>query len=238
MVRGVDADWQFHERRRSVRFKCRHKVDLLSGEDDNKTVAYVLNYSMGGVRISYPGNLKVGDKVKLRFPHPLQGVTVKAVSCEVLWRRKNSKTLEMLAGLKFLESGERMSQSWIAYFFREREASANDLKESRKSVRMSCKLDVVARSAEDRAVGQMLNLGLDGALIKINRPAEVGDLWLLDVSGLSSLAPLHFKASVLSCDMGPDGMYAQRVEFGPSEEEMQKIHRKYLLTLSKDFWDE
>lgn len=237
MVRGVDADWQFTERRRAIRCKCRHKVDLLQGPEENKSVAYVLNYSLGGVRLGNPGNIKVGEKVKLRFPHPLPGYPVKSLECEVLWRRKNTKSLEMLAGLKFLEPKERMMSSWIAYFFAERKATTSDLKEDRKSVRVACKLEVIARSEEDRAVGEAVNIGLGGALIIINRPSEIGDELSLDIGGLSSFPAMHFKGRVESNSVTDTGMYAQRVKFVERDDEMLKLLGKYMLALSKDFWD-
>lgn len=240
MVRGIDADWNFGERRRCLRFNCRHKVELYQGDDDKqeRSTAYVLNYGLGGVRIAFPGNLKVGEKIKLKFPHPLPGVTARTLACEIVWRRKNSKTLEMLAGAKFTEPKDRMSASWIAYFFRERGSAAGDLRENRKYYRADCKLDVVARSDADRAVGEVHNLSLGGAFLRVNRPAEAGDEWLLDISGLSSYEGMHFKGKVLSCEMGEAGMYEQRIEFAHEDQEMVKLLRKYILTLSKDFWTE
>lgn len=239
MVRGIDADWDFSERRRCVRFSCRHKVDLVREDDkkNDKSVAYVLNYGVGGVRITFPKSLKVGEKVKLRFPHPLPGFSVRTLECEVIWRRKNPKTLEMLAGLKFLEGKERMQSSWVAYFLRERGASAGDIREDRAWVRSDCELEVVARSDEDRAVGRIKNIGMGGALVALNRPAEPKDEWGLDISGLSSLPAMHIRCQVKSCDMGEDGMYVQRVEFAPIKDEtMAKLIRKYMLALHKDFW--
>ena len=238
MVRGVDADWDFSERRRCVRFTCRHKVDLVHEEDDGgKNVAYVLNYGVGGVRITYPKSLKIGEKIKLRFPHPLPGFSVRTLECEVIWRRKNPKTLEMLAGLKFVEGKERMQSSWVAYFLRERGATGADAREDRDYFRAECKLDVVARADDDRAVGHALNMGIGGALLALNRPAEPGDEWGLDISGLSSFPAFHRRCQVKSCEMGENGMYIQRVEFGPvRDEDTAKLIRKYMLALSKDFW--
>lgn len=238
MVRGLDADWRFTERRQTIRFSCRHKVELfqMEGEKEKKSVAYVIDYSLGGVRLSNPGTIKRGEKVKLRFPHPLPGFPVRSVECEVLWKRKNTKTLEMLAGLKFLETKDRMAKSWVAYFFRERGATLSDLKEDRAFYRAPCKLDVVCRSENDRAVGEMRDLGLGGALIKVNRPAEPGDKWLLDVSGVSNFPGMHFESTVLSCQMGEAGLYEQRVRFEGASEETKKLLQKYLTALSKDFW--
>lgn len=234
MVRGVDADWQFDERRRTLRFKSRHKVEMLHGEGE-KHVAYVMDYSMGGVRLNTSESLKTGQEVQLRFPHPLPGVSKSVVRCEVLWRRKNPKTLEMLYGAKFLESADHMMQSWVSYFFRERGASSGDLVEDRSAVRCKCSLDVLARSVEN-AQGKVLNISLGGALLAINRPAEVGDEWGLDISGLSSFEGFHVKAIVQSCEVGLSGLFNQRVTFKPPAEDQEKILKKYLLALNKDFW--
>jgi len=239
MVRGVDADWQFDERRRTIRIKSRHKIDLLKDAGDGKqekSIAYVLNYSMGGVRMSYNGNLKVGERFQLHFPHPLPGVTKSSVNCELVWRRKNPKSLEMVAGAKFLDSGEYMMQSWVSYFFRERGSGSSDLVERRKSVRCPCDLDVLARSVEN-AQGKVLNIGMGGALLTLNRPAEKGDQWGLDISGLSSFDGFHVKAVVQSCETGKSGLFNQRVVFEKPAEDQEKIFKKYLLALSKDYWD-
>lgn len=233
MVRGVDADWTFNERRKTLRFNCRHKVDLL--QDENKSLAYVIDYSMGGVRLAYPGALKVGERIKLKFPHPLPGYSVNTLDCEIVWRRKNSKTLEMVAGARFVESRDRMKSSWVAYFFNERGSS--DVRERRLFYRAEGKLDVVARGDADRSVGEVRNVSLGGAFLKINRPAEVGDIWGLDISGFG-LEGVHFKAEVLSCEMGESGLYEQRVKFTEKDEESLKLLRKYMVKLSKDFWTE
>ena len=234
MVRGVDADWDFTERRKTMRFGCRYKFDLL--KEDTKSVAYVVNYSMGGVRLAYPGSLKVGETIQLRFPHPLPNTSVRTLSCQVVWRRKNPKTLEMVAGLKFVESKEQLGKSWIVYFLRERGASSRDLIEDRKHVRLACNLDIVARTDSDRAVGQSKNIGLKGALLALNRPAEVGDMWALDITGLSSFPGIHIKCEVLSCEPGESGLYEQRVRFEPCDEPTTKLLKKYILALTKDFW--
>jgi PilZ domain len=234
MVRGVDADWDFTERRRTIRFNCRHKVDLLKG--DVKTIAYVMDYSMGGVRLAYPGTIKVGEIIKLRFPHPLPGTTVRSLECEIVWRRKNPKTLEMLAGAKFQETKDRMSKSWIAYFFRERNATSRDLVEDRKYIRADCDLEIVARNDDDRAVGQAIDIGLDGANLRLNRPAEPGDKWTLDISGLSTFPGIYLTCEVLSCEPGEAGLFEQRVNFGKIDDDNLKLLRKYLLALCRDFW--
>lgn len=236
MVRGVDADWEFDERRRTVRFNCRHKVDLLLSEEEAKDMGYVLEYSMGGLRVSHRCPLKPGQRLKVRFPHPLPGVSVRAVECEVIWRRKNPKTLETLAGMKFVETRERMANSWVAYFFRERDASSKDLVEHRRSYRTTCSLDVVARSEDERSVGKLENISTGGAFLRINRPAEVGDRWGLDISGLSTFEAMHIEGTVQSCDMDESGLYEQRITFDELDEETEKILQKYLLALTKNFW--
>ena len=108
--------------------------------------------------------------------------------------------------------------------------------EDRKSVRCDCSLDVLARGDEN-AQGRVLNLGLGGALLAINRPAEVGDEWGLDISGLSSFEGFHVKGIVQSCETGKSGLFNQRVKFKQPAEEQEKIMKKYLLALSRDFWD-
>ena len=234
MVRGLDADWQFTERRRTIRFSCRHKVELLQGEKKNTT--YVISYSLGGLRLSNPGSLKIGDEVHIRFPHPLPGFSVKSLKCEVLWKRKNTRTLEILAGLKFLETKDRMAKSWVAYFFRERNATLADIKEDRAYYRADCRLNVIARREQDRAVGEVRDLGIGGALLALNRPSEPGDDLELDVSGLSNLEPLYFKATSLECNMGDGGLYLTRVQFYSADEDSKKLLQKYMIALSKDFW--
>lgn len=262
MVRGLDADWDFQERRRSVRFNCRHKVEMtreigptgvaalakgLPGgkpakdappPKTKKELTYVIDYSMGGVRITTIHQLKVGEKVALRFPHPLKNVRVHSVNGEVVWTRKNPKTLERVAGIKFKESKERMGASWIAYLFKERGAKLGDLREDRKYFRAACNLEVLARGEEERAVGRCTNLSTKGALLQLNRPPEDTERWALDLSGLSNLPPMHIHCEVLACDTNDEGMYVQRVCFVHLDDETEKTLRKYLLHLCKDFWTE
>lgn len=258
MVRGLDADWDFEERRRSVRFPCRHKVEMtrtkaasgvssltknlnksagtVSAPKTTKEITYVIDYSMGGVRISTVNQLRVGEELQLRFPHPLKNVKVSNVNCEVVWTRKNPKTLERVSGLKFKETKERMAASWVAYLFRERGSSSGDLREDRKFFRAACNLEVLARGEEERAVGRCRNLSTHGALVELNRPPEPEERWALDLSGLSTLPPMHVHCEVLGCEINDEGLYVQRVQFVNIDEETAKTLRKYLLHLCKDFW--
>jgi hypothetical protein len=236
MVRGFDADWDFSERRKTIRFACRYKVDIVKGEESK--VAYVINYSMGGLRFSSTHKYKVGDTVSVKFPHPLEGVTVRSISCEILFVRKNPKTLEVVCGAKFKETKPRMAASWVAYLFREKGVDAKDLLENRKVYRTLCRLDVVARAGEERAVGHMINIGPTGACIAINRPAEEDDIWGLDVKGLSSLQPMHIKVTVLSCEMEAEGLYRQRIRFNNLDETTKGLLMSYMQHLAKDFWTE
>jgi c-di-GMP-binding flagellar brake protein YcgR len=236
MVRGLDADWDFTDRRKTIRFSCRYKVEVTRGEQTK--VAYVINYSMGGLRFSSTHKYKVGDTVSIKFPHPLEGVTVRSISCEILFVRKNPKTLEMVCGAKFKETKPRMAASWVAYLFREKGVDSKDLLEGRKLYRTHCKLDVVARSGEERAVGHLINMSTAGACIAINRPAEVDDLWGLDIRGLSNLPAIHIKVTVLSCEMEAEGLYRQRVRFNSMDENTKAQLMSYLQHLAKNFWTE
>lgn len=239
MVRGLDADWDFSERRKTIRFSCRHKVDVSRGEDASK-VAYVTNYSMGGLRFTSTVKYKVGDVVAVKFPYPLEGVQVRSVSCEILWVRKNPKTLEIVCGGRFKETKQRMSASWVAYLFREKGVDSKALVENRKLFRVPCQLDVLARAGEERAVGNVINFGPQGACLSINRPAEVDDVWGLDIKGLSSLQPMHIKVTVLSCEVEAAGLFRQRVSFNLNsmDQATRALLTSYLQHLAKDFWTE
>jgi len=207
---------------------------MLIGISPNEGVLY----SLGGLRVSNPPDaMKVGQSVEVSFPHPLPGISVSTVNCEVLWRRKNSKSLEMLCGLKFTDPPERVMKSWVAYFVRERGA-VSDMKEKRFHTRADCELDVLARRGPEQAHGLISNISLGGAFIKINRPAEPGDEWGLDISGQSNFPGMHYKARVLTCEMGEAGLYEQRVSFITADEESKKLMQKYLLSLNKNFWSE
>ena len=237
MVRGLDADWDFGERRKTIRFACRYKVDVSRGEET--TVAYVINYSMGGLRFTSTQKYKVGETVSVKFPHPIEGVTVRSISCEILFVRKNPKTLETVCGAKFKETKPRMAASWVAYLFREKGVDAKDLLEKRKAFRANCRLDVVARAGEERAVGNVVNMSLEGACIVINRPAETDDIWGLDIRGLSSLQPMHVKVTVLSCEQEAEGLFRQRVRYNkPFDEATTNLLTSYMQYMAKDFWTE
>lgn len=235
IVRGIDADWDFSERRKTIRFNCRYKVNVTRGEETK--VAYVINYSMGGLRFTTTQKYKAGDTVSIKFPHPLDGVTVQSVSCEILFVRKNPKTLELVCGAKFKETKQRMASSWVAYLFKEKNVASKDLIEGRKVYRCNCRLDVVARAGEERAVGRLVNISPTGACLSLNRPAEIDDLWGLDIKGLSNLQPIHLKVTVLSCDIEAEGLYRQRVSFNtPMDEPTKTLLMEYMRHLAKDFW--
>lgn len=238
MVRGIDADWDFSERRRTVRFNCRYKVDVVRGTE--KKIAYIINYSMGGLRFTTTQKYKLGEEIAVCFNLPLEGVTISSVTCEIIFVRKNPKTLETVVGAKFKETKQRMAASWVAYFFREKNASSKDLIEDRKFYRANCRLEVLARGDGDiRGTGQISNLSMQGACIVIDQPAEVDDVWGLDIKGLSNLQAMHIKASVLECEEEAAGLYRQRVAFNtPLDEMTQNLLLGYMQHLAKDFWTE
>ncbi len=238
MVRGLDADWDFTERRRTIRFNCRYKVDIVRG--DESKVAYVINYSMGGLRFTTTQKYKIGEQIGVSFPLPLEGVSVKSIACEVIFSRKNPKTLETVVGVKFKETKQRMAASWIRYFFDEKKATSKDLIEDRKIYRANCKLEVLARGVGDnRGTGHAINISTQGACIVIDKAAEAEDIWGLDIKGLSNLQPMHIKATVLECEEEAAGLYRQRVSFNtPLDETTQNLLVSYMQHLAKDFWTE
>ena len=238
MVRGLDADWDFRERRRTVRFNCRYKVDIVRGTETK--IAYIINYSMGGLRFTTTQKYKVGEQIGVTFSLPLEGVTVTSVTCEVVFVRKNPKTLETVVGAKFKETKQRMAASWVAYFFREKNVDNKDLIESRKFFRANCRLEVLARGMGDlRGNGQVTNLSMEGACIVVDQSAEVGDVWGLDLKGLSSLQPIHIKATVLECEEEAAGLFRHRLQFLTPLDDMTQNHLLgYMQHLAKDFWTE
>ena len=238
MVRGLDADWDFSERRRTIRFNSRYKVEILRAEENK--VAYVINYSMGGLRFTTTQKYKPGEQLSVNFPLPIEGVSVSKVACEVVFVRKNPKTLETVVGVKFKETKQRMANSWVAYLFREKNAESKDLIESRKVFRTNCRLEVLARGVGDnRGSGQVINISTQGACIVIDKPAETEDIWGLDIKGLSNLQAMHIKVTVLDCEEEAAGLYRQRVSFNsPLDEMTQSLLVSYMQHLAKDFWTE
>ncbi len=249
MVRGIDADWDFAERRKTIRFQCRYKVDVTF--KDTKKVAYVLDYSLAGLRFTSTVKFKIGEVVQVKFPHPLEGYGVRSLNCEVIWMRKNPKTLELVCGARFKETKPRMAASWIAYLFKEKKVDTKDLVEDRKFYRATCKLEVVARRDDLRSEGHIVDISTEGGCIMIDQASEEEETWGLDIKGLSNLEPMHIKATVLSCvteaevegEPDPDGevqiegIYRQRVKFQtPLDEKTILLLQNYMQHLAKDFW--
>lgn len=237
MVRGLDADWGFEERRRGLRFTCRHRVALkTAGSSLKGRKGYVVDYSVGGVRTITPEPLKVGDQFNVDFHIPIEGVAVNSLACEVVWCRKNQKSLENHSGLKFLEDPATVQASWVGYFFNEKGLTAEHLMETRHWFRIDCKIQVEVKGEAGRSKGNIRNLSMLGLMAELDKAQYIKTDLHVIMMPLERAGPLELLGRAVEVLPGEMGLFRHRILFQDVDPAKKKMLTKYMVTASKDFW--
>jgi PilZ domain len=230
------------ERRENVRVRCRYAAYCVDRK--TSTEVTVTDICARGFRISGPKKYKLGELVYLvyrgvvgerlsRIPHDKLVTVPDGVRCRVIWCRRLPEGVEV--GLDIYDSDDLLSRSWVPKILDKLGLKRNGIVQKRKQIRAPARLDAEVRLGENAVTGNVLNLGVGGALFQTKKHLPVGQGVQLVIRGSKRLPTLRVEGEVVShrFDVGSDsGMHG--VCFRAIDDDTLALLTRYVVKLLKE----
>lgn len=214
------------ERREIVRVECKVPAIVLP-EKGGELKAIVIDMGLKGLRLET--DTKLPKKKSVRIIRPEGGPIV----CRVVWTRPKRFSDKFHAGLEFADSPENMRASWVKGTLQQLGFQPGRIKEKRKHIRVpSEQRAVLATPAGDElGEGELLNLGIGGALIEIGVAVPEGNKTILRVDPVGTLPFLEMPAVIRSVRQNKRN---QKFQHGLRfEDQDARLVKRYLSILMK-----
>jgi len=160
------------ERRKKLRIRTYIRLEIRVS--DTSASAIVTDLSLDGLRIRCNYKLEEGDLVEVVLSDQKERDKYGAVCCRAVWVTSfGSPGRESFeAGLSFQDSRENMQRSWVKYVLEQVGFDERKTFQKRKYLRTSGRVParVFTANSEDTVSGEILNLGVGGALLATKTP--------------------------------------------------------------------
>lgn len=209
------------ERREIVRVPCKFPAMVLPAKG-GEVKAVVVDMGLKGLRLETEE--KLSKKKQVRIVRPGGG----AVVCKVVWSRAQRFTNKFHAGVLFDDSPENMRASWIKPTLQQLGFQPGRIKEKRQYIRVPSEHRAVLSSTAGDALGEgdLLNLGIGGALVEIDVAIPKGNKIILKVDPVGALPLLEIRAGICSVTKNKrDQKFRHGLEF---EDQNNRLVKRYL----------
>ena len=174
LVKAEPGDWDFSDRRKLVRLKCRYEAKALS--HGNLFDVEILDLGVLGLGLRSPRALELGEQLQLSLIHPLEGPS-EPVSCEVVWSRPPDSSGVTYAGATYNSEPEEMRRSWVNYVLHELGFTKDSIYSKRRYVRADCVLPgQLFRASHPGTNVNFVNLGVGGTLLEYQGQLPMGEV--------------------------------------------------------------
>jgi hypothetical protein len=183
-IQGVEAtDPEFPqlslaERRKKLRVRTYIRLDMKARGE--KAGAIVTDLSLNGMRVRSNFELEQGDSVEVAFPDSKSYPPTGSMVCTVVWvtAMGRSGRTSYEAGLSFETSQVDNGDTWVRYVLEQLGFDESKTFQKRKYLRAAgiVPARIFTTDPEVTMTGEILNLGVGGALMASTSALEQGDL--------------------------------------------------------------
>lgn len=233
LVSRPSEQWDFQERRRLVRMRCRYRcIAEVGGERQPATIS---DLGVGGLRLRLGSAPPAGQWITIFTPFGDESLDGEPVRAEVLWSRQNRDGAAVV-GLRYAADPESMDRSWVRTVIKHLGFRPESLLSKRKWVRADCVLEGSLNRGDGQPPRvQIHNLGVGGALFE-----HSGVLPLckasLRIGPYEGLAAFEVHGHLIKAR--PDGKaYLYGLEFDQLDPEQLRHLSLYLKKLLKHSWE-
>lgn len=220
----AEEDLSAEERRELIRLRCRIPVTVASEAEVHQAV--VTDLGLKGLQVKVGARLRPEEQVQVTHASAPDEFEHATLRCRVKWTRKRRMDRENLVGLLFDESPEVVEGSWVRYVLNALGLDEEHVFQRRAHIRASASIMADIYDLDRRRLdsGQLVNLGLGGALVQTPERLQEGLDVLVEVGPLNRLPVLELEGRVLRSrgdsdlrgflhsiqfrDLGPDEMSA------------------------------
>lgn len=184
-------EWDFSDRRASLRIPCRIEARLLDGKKSIEVE--IVDIGMRGLRLLIKGKVRKGSVVSLSDAKG-EG---SPVSCKVEWKKESAKGL--LVGASFRDTSENLSQGWLMREIRAIGEEALETEQRRSGIRIVCNFAGKLRLDDELHEVTVIDLGLGGALVAHPGGAlKKGQAVRLQFGPLNDLAKVSINSEIVA----------------------------------------
>jgi len=169
------------EKRFSPRVRCLVDARLIT-PDKKEMNAVIVEVSLDGMRLYSNKRLIPEDRVMILQQKP-EEASAEKIHCEggpvtmrVVWSRKRSGEKQFVSGLQYADTKKNLQDSWVAEMLQLYGVSVGIASQKRKKVRISADLPISIALPLEMVSGQVLDLGVGGALISTSLDISKKDI--------------------------------------------------------------
>ncbi len=218
-----------NEKRRVVRLKCSHRVQVRL--EDRIVDAMVSDIGLGGLRLVLTESIEGGTMVALTSME----LDAQEVKSKIVWCKPNVDLDIHEAGVQFQEDPELLGQSWVSSLLHTLGAEQRVF-EGRKHIRALAGLVASAEISDGRLVeGSIQDLGLGGGQLMTEQPLPPQTSMKLQIGPYGDYDPLKLNAEVLNSRFDDEKkLWAQSLKFVKTPPAQLKLLGRYVVDLLKE----
>lgn len=189
------------ERRKKLRVRTYIRLEFTS-EESGRSSGIVTDLSLDGLRLRCQTPLHQGQLLEVFFPDGKDPETTGSVRCKAVWLQTLSQVgrTSYEAGLSFEDTRENMKRSWVKYVLEQLGFDESKTFQKRRYLRAHGQIParVFTQYEGEPIAGEVLNLGVGGALLALESPLEKDQTLHCEICLWRILPPLRLPCRVLS----------------------------------------
>ena len=226
------------ERRTKLRVRTYIRLDMTVGEE--RSSAIVTDPSLNGMRVRSNYELEQGDTVAVAFPDSESSPSTAGIECSVVWvtAMGPSSRTTYEAGLSFEPNALDNGDTWVRYILEQLGFDESKTFQKRKYLRAAGRVParIFTCRPDETITGEILNLGVGGALMGSTQRLEKDDLIHCEVCLWRILPALRLPCKVMAvrADESFDGgspQYLHSLLFLGMDTEEVKLLGNYVIHL-------
>ncbi|GEM_PF-829445 len=189
------------EKRFSPRVRCLVDAQIIT-PDKKKLDAVIVEISLEGMRLYSDKKLIPEDRVMILQQKPKEDAAGQIsyeggpATMRVVWCRKKSDGKQFVCGLQYADTKKNLQDSWVASLLQHYGVSVGVASQKRKKIRISVDLPISIAHPLEMVSGQVLDLGVGGALISTNIDISRKDILGFRIGPYRSLETLFIDGKI------------------------------------------
>jgi len=169
------------EKRYSPRVRCLVDAQIIT-HGEKRLSAVIVEISLDGMRLYSDKKLLPEDKVLILHQKPQDASAERLpyeggpVTMRVVWSRRKSGGKQFVSGLQYADTKKNLQDSWAASLLQLYGVSVGIASQRRKKIRISVDLPLSIALPLEMVTGQVLDLGVGGALISTSLDVSKKDI--------------------------------------------------------------
>jgi c-di-GMP-binding flagellar brake protein YcgR len=204
LVLGADP-LTTEESRISPRILCQYRVNMRNAGSDFK--CSIVDIGTTGMRLEGVPRLEKGQHFRISYPFAEAFKEEYSFEVEVMWCRSRDIDDELVAGVRFLQTGDDLRGTWVHTLLSEVGLIGDAVYQKRQHVRLTTHQKVFFRDVDTGhhiLEGKVNNISIGGALVESESDMRAGRRVLALIGPNVNFPTLAIHAKVIASRLDPD----------------------------------